>query len=247
MKQYISALDSLVNNTLKIKSSFEEHFATSVDVVIKASGLRLETIRDIARRQGVEIEDTTCRCVKEGILDTLADTHVQKMKAYFNNAQREIAKLNCDEFTSFIDFCRTFKKNQSSDSLVRSWKDIDADAIRNQFLQRVHELTPLLFQGSTLKSVALVEEAISSICIEPCDILETFEFKQRCDVVDRILHSHLYYEKPAKTHHVCIDIRSVFKRVSLPARYHLFTSEDDDHQQDTIDMFSINRAPAMVA
>ena len=79
------------------------------------------------------------------------------------------------------------------------------------------------------------------------DILETFEFKQRCDVVDRILHSHLYYEKPAKTHYVCIDIRSVFKRVSLPARYHLFTSEDDDHQQDTIDMFSINRAPAMVA
>ena len=71
---------------------------------MKASGLRLEAIRVIAREQGVEIENTACRCIDESLLAELADAHVRRMKAYFNNARRHIAKLNGDDLAVFIDF-----------------------------------------------------------------------------------------------------------------------------------------------
>ena len=61
---------------------FKATFATSADVVMKASGLRLEAIRVIAREQGVEIEDTVCRCIDESLLAELADAHVRRMRAY---------------------------------------------------------------------------------------------------------------------------------------------------------------------
>ena len=235
---------------MKEKSAFEIWFTTSADVVMRASGLRLEAIRVIAREQGVEIEDTACRSIDESLLAALADAHVRRMRAYFNNARRHIAELGGDELATFIDFCQTFKKRQSSDNAAQSWTDIDADAIREQFLQKVHELTPSAHTRFTLSGYA-IEKLFASLSFESCDHLDTnidsYEFKQRSDVVERILHSPLFYEKPVKTHHVCIDIRSVVRRVTLSARYHLFSSEDDDHQQDVKDNVVIHHAPVMVA
>jgi hypothetical protein len=216
---------------------------------MEASGLRLEAIRVIAREQGVEIGDTACRCIDESLLDALADAHVRKMRAYFNNAQRHIAELAGDELATFINFCQTFNNRQSSDSAAQTWSDIDTDAIREQFIQKVHEQTPSAYRRFTLGGFAL-EKILSSLSLESCgnlELWETYEYKQRSNVVDRILHSHLFYEKPVKTQTVCIDIRSVVRRVTLSARYHLFTSEDDDHQHDVRNNLVINHAPAMAA
>lgn len=117
-------------------------FTTSADVVMKASGLRLEAVRAIAREQGVEIEETACRCIDESLLASLADAHVRRLKAYFHNAKRHIAELAGDELSTFVEFCETYKKRQLPDSSSLLWSDIDIEAIREQFIDKVHKLTP---------------------------------------------------------------------------------------------------------
>lgn len=242
MQQHLSITAKALDTSLKEKGVFKNLFATSADVVMKASGLHLEAIRAIAREQGVEIEDTACRCIDESLLAALADAHVRRMKAYFNNAKRHIASLGGNELATYTDFCQTFKKRQSSDATAQSWTDIDADAIREQFLQKIHVLTPNpLFELFSACSIN-----IEKLCVSQ-SYLDQSEYKHRCEVVEKVLNSHLFYEKSSKTQEPCVDIRSVVRRVTLSARYHIFSSEDDDHQQDAIDMLSINRAPAMVA
>ena len=248
MRQYLDILDNVLESCEMDWDLIETRFTTSADVVMKASGLRLEAIRVIAREQGVEIEDTSCRCIDESLLDALAEAHIRKFRAYFNNAKRHIAMLDGDELATFINFCKTFSNRQSSDSTVQTWSDIDTDAIREQFIQKVHELTPSpaycrLFAGGSF----FVERIMSSLSSETRDNLDSFVYKQRCEAVERILNSHLFYEKPSKTEQPCIDIRSVVRRVTMPARYHIHISEDDDHQQDATNILFINRAPAMVA
>lgn len=247
MKQYLSHMANVLDRSQITGSHLKPLFATSADVVMKASGLRLEAIRVIAREQGVEIEDTACRCIDESLLAALADAHVRRMRAYFNNARRHIAEFNGDDLAVFIDFCKTFKNRQSSDSAAQSWSDIDTDAIREQFIQRVHELTPKPCLEFLAGHSFVLEEIVSSLSFESYEHLDTFVYKQRCETIEKILNSHLFYEKPLKVSQPCIDIRSVVWRVTLSARYHLFISDDDDHLQDAIDNKIINRAPAMAA
>jgi len=247
MTKILDIQERVLSNAEIDCSLFKTRFTTSADVVMKASGLRLEAIRVIAREQGVVIEDTACRCIDESLLAVLADAHVRKMRAYFYNARRHLAELAGDELATYVDFCKTFKRRQSSENAASSWTDIDADAIRKQFLQKVKELTPSVFDLFAGIGNMVVEEITSSPSYKLRDDLDTYEYKQRSDVVDRILHSCLFYEKPVTICIVCIDIRSVVRRVTLSARYHLYISEDDDHQQDAINILSINRAPAMVA
>ena len=254
MRQYLDQLNDVLKSHETDWDFFETGFTTSADVVMKASGLRLEAIRVIAREQGVEIEDTACRSIDESLLAALADAHVRKMRAYFNNARRHADQLSGDELATFIDFCQTFRNRQSSDNAAQSWSDIDTDAIREQFIEKVYELTPstTTYCKHFADGSFSLEKILSSLSFERREYLDTYEldtyeYKQRCEVVEKVLNSHLYYEKPSKTQPPCVDIRSVVWRVTLPARYHIFTSDDDDHQQDTIVNCNINRAPAMVA
>lgn len=246
MNQYLDILTEVLDPIKEGKGLLKTQFTTSADVVMKASGLRFEAIRVIAREQGVEIEDTTCRCIDENLLVALADAHVRRMRTYFINVRRHVAELDGDELAIFLDFCRTFNNRQSSDPIAQRWSDIDTDAIREQFIQRVHELTPSswpeLFNGCAL----IFGNCCDSLSFGLYDNLRSYEDKLCGDVVERVLHSCLYYEKPQKTKHPCIDIREIVRRVTLFARYHLFTSEDD-HQQDAINNHIINRAPVMVA
>ena len=246
MRQYLDQLDDILKSRETEWDFFETGFTTSADVVMEASGLRLEAIRVIAREQGVEIEDTACRCIDENLLAALADAHVRKMRAYFNNARRHFAELSGDELATFNDFCQTFKNRQSSDTAAQSWSDIDTDAICEQFIEKVHKLTPSVRKRFTLSGFYL-GNILSSLSFEHHEYLDTYEYKQRCEVVEKVLNSHLYYAKPSKTQQPSVDIRSVVWRVTLPARYHIFTSDDDDHQQDTPVNCNINSAPAMVA
>lgn len=214
-------------------------FTTSADVVMEASGLRLEAIRVIARGHGVEIEDTTCRCIDESLLADLADAHVRMMKAYFNNAKRHIVELSADEFITFIDFCEAFKIRNSVGA-AWSWTDIDENAIRDHFIQEVRKKTPSLLDQ-------LLSEDFLSYVIEPIDYLEFVKSEEKEIIIKKVLHSRFFYEKTIKALNLYLDIRSVVKRVTLIARYHLFLTEDDDHQNDTINNTIIHRVPKMVA
>ena len=238
MKQILDILEKVFDNAEIKDSVFKMGFTTSADVVMKASGLRLEAIRVIAREQGVEIEDTACRCIGESLLAAFADAHVRKIRAYFNNARRHIADLAGDELATFIDFCKTFNKRHSTDITALSWKDIDA----------VHQLTPSAVIFDLFAGCGGLREGINSfLSFNHNGNLDFGEYLHRSDVIERILNSHLFYERPAKSHNICIDIRSVVRRVTLSARYHIFTSEDDNHQQDAINRIIINRALVMAA
>ena len=238
---------SILNRAKRKEGLFGSGFTTSADVVMKAGGLRLEAIRVMAREQGVEIEDTACRCIDENLLAVLADAHVRKMKAYFNNAKRHIAELGGDELATFIDFCQTFKKRQTSNSAAWKWTDIDADAIRELFLQKVYDITPSASIFELFAGCGNFEFSLNTPNFKPSGDLDTCAYKRNSDVIDKVLHSYLFYAKPVNTLHVPIDIRSVVRRTTLSSRYHIFSSEDEDHLQDTINTLSLNRAPAMVA
>jgi len=230
-----------------IENSFRRFFATSADVVMEASGLRIEAIRVIAREQGVEIEDTACRCIDENLLASLGDAHVRRLKVYFNNAKRHVAELGGDELATFVAFCKTFKKRQSSDSLAQSWSDIDVEAIKEQFIHKVHELTPSprfdIFGGCGLFDEVLVEP----LSLQQYREFSLDEFKERDEVMIRVLKSTLHNTKPVRLFSYHIDFRNKVRKDTLSARYHIYTSEEDDHNFDTICNYIINRGSSMVA
>ena len=58
MEQNLSHIADATEFSKIAGNFFKAVFTTSAEVVMKASGLRLEAIRVIAREQGVEIEDT---------------------------------------------------------------------------------------------------------------------------------------------------------------------------------------------
>ena len=192
LKQYLSHIADATAFSKIAGNFFKATFATSADVVMKASGLRLEAIRVIAREQGVEIEDTACRCIDESLLAALADAHVRRMRAYFNNTRRHIAEINGDDLATFTNFCKTFKNRQSSDSTAQAWSDIDTDAIREQFIQRVHELTPKPCLEFLASHSFVLEEIDSSLSLEPYEYLDTLVYKQRRETVEKILPRLLF-------------------------------------------------------
>ncbi len=242
MEELINLLSEEVQ--ILLKSSW---FTTSADVVMKASGLRLEAIRTIAREKGVEIEDTTRRCIDENLLASLADAHVRRLKAYFHKAKRHIAELTGDELATFVEFCKTFQYRQSSDENSLSWSDINTTAIREQFIEKVHQGT------SEAKYYSLFADIFNKTCIyshrtKSIDICPLSEHWPQEDILDKVIQSCLYNEKPRQTVNFILDLRSEARRTTLSARYHFFVSEkDDDHHNGVISkFFLLIHAPRMV-
>lgn len=54
MKQYLSQMTDVLENSKTAENFFKALFSTSADVMMEASGLRLEAICVIAREQGDE-------------------------------------------------------------------------------------------------------------------------------------------------------------------------------------------------
>lgn len=243
---------SLSDSTLKehLEAIFESvsRFTTSADVVIKASGLRIEAIRAIAREQGIEIENVESRCIDENLLSLLADAHVRRLKSYFNNSKRHIAELSGAELSTFVDFCKTFKKHLSNDHAALSWDDIDTNAIREQFIQKVKKLTP---------ASSVFDEIFGGISFEeiPLELpnhkqfdLDTFlQERQRDAIIERVICSRWLYIQSVVYSSPDKDQRDEVRRVTVSARYHIFSDDNDALLYDTRDMKHYFRAPKEVA
>jgi hypothetical protein len=222
-------------------------FTTSADVVMKASGLRLEAVCAIAREQGVEIEDTACRCIDESLLASLADAHIRRLKAYFHNAKRHIAELAGDEFATFVEFCETYQKRPNLDLSSLLWSDIDTKAIREQFLNKVHKFTPPEKYHSCFSGLSFDETVLESHRLEYIDVCNPFEGVVQEGIIDKVIQSFLYYEKPCRIINFILDLRSEARKTILSARYHIFASEDDGHHNDVVSNFHLLiNAPKMV-
>ena len=223
-------------------------FRTSADVMMEASGLRIEAIRAIAREQGIKIDETNSRCIDENLLSLLADAHVRRLKFYFNNSKRHLAELSGAELSTFIDFCNTFKKHQITKNAALSWDIIDTDAIREQFIRKVHSLTPgpdlpLFAQGIKIQEITF--ESLS----QKLDNHDAQINIQRQDaVIERVLVSRWLYLRPVvKTEHTN-DKRLLVMQVTLPSRYHIFPDEDPEQLLYGTSVFIIiQRAPRKVA
>ena len=241
-----SLSDSIISDLFEIIDRQINRFTTSADVVMKASGLRIEAIRAIAREVGVEIEDTESRCIDENLLSLLADAHVRQLKSYYNKTKRHISELTGAELSMFIDFCETFKKRQSNNSTL-SWDNIDADAIREQFIKKVHSLTPSRELPSLFSGCIPVEIITESPCLEPLDLDALQTERQKDLVISRILNNRWLYMRCKEQYVVSNDKRRQLRRVTLSSRYYIFPDDDDELLYDTKDE-SINfRAPKEVA
>lgn len=238
--------DSMFSDLYEIIDKQINRFTTSADVVMKACGLRIEAIRAIAREVGVEIEDTESRCIDENLLSLLADAHVRQLKSYFNKTKRHISELTGAELSMFIDFCETFKKRQSKNSAL-SWDNIDADAIYEQFIKKVHSLTPSRELPSLFSGCMPVEIITESPCLEPFDIDTLLQERQQDLVISRLFNNRWLYMRCKEQHIVGNDKRKQVRRVTLSSRYYIFSDDDDELLYDTKDE-SINfRAPKEVA
>lgn len=220
-----SLSDGMLDSLTEMTDKQIKRFTTSADVVMKASGLRLEAIRAIAREVGIKIEETESRCIDENLLSLLADAHVRQLKSYFNKSKRHLAELTGAELTMFADFCETFKKRQS-DYSVLSWDNIDADIIREQFLKKVHSLTqnqdlPLNPSGKTL-----FEIVTESLSLETYD-LDTFQCDQQKDfIVNCLLNNRWLYMQCKELYIIRVDRRSQVKRVTQSSRYYIYPDEN---------------------
>lgn len=232
----LGVLDVTLDDVLE---ALKTEFRTSADIVVEASGLRIEAVRAIAREKGVEIEDPACRCIDEELLAELADAHLRRMKAYFHNASRHMGDLSGEELSTFVNFCQTFKKRQSSNNEASSWNDIDSDAIREYFIRKVHDLT---HYGS--RSIINILDGLE---VSQSRDSDNKTYSQGCDTFKRVKSSYFFYLKPRIKTKPRGFAQPPISFIILSARYHLFSSDKDHHHQDVHSKFIESHAPAMVA
>lgn len=223
-------------------------YMTSAEVVMEASGLRLEAVRSIAREHGIEINDVRSRCIDENLLSYLADAHIRRLKAYFNKSKRHLSELSCEDYIAFDDFCQTFKKSTFNYKPV-SWNDIDVDAIREQFYEKVYSLCPKT-QVSNKQFGECILKGLDSVVIERTEPDPIFPYSQpffytydrrflsewlehsqekfftQNAVLDKVYESICFYAEPIEIPTVNNNNRVLFRRVSLSARYYVFPDED---------------------
>lgn len=273
------------------KMEFVSHFMTSAKVVMDASGLRIEAIRSIARKQGIEIVNEQSRCIDENLLEEMANAHVRRLKSYFNNTRRHLSAVSGADLKAFVDFCKTFKKHHIDSPSAKTWNDIDTDAIRKQFFKKVHSSTPArthsidLFAGcdniklseTICKAIFEVEHQSSRRILDDGKLDLGFDdsyniyrgilsqslltddteydddktiledFRHNGDVIHRVTSSLWYHAKSIRDYVFHEDKRVAVKRVTMPARYHIFSKSDDDDFISNSANDNINRVLMNVA
>lgn len=198
---------------------------TTPAIVMRASGLKYEAIRAIAREYGVNIKSERSRCIDESLLSLLADAHIRRLKSYFNKSIRHLSKLSGAELSTFIDFCETFKKRQSNPSSL-TWNDIDIESIREDFINEVHKSTSghICYRDGKSK----VETAVIPISHYPYYDISCQSFKKRKLIAQALVH---YRRIKA-----CLTNKSfkaygdaIIRRVTKSFRFHIFSSSGNDY------------------
>lgn len=221
------------NNILRIAeliSGYSNRFMTSADVVMSVSGLRFEAICAIAREQGIVIESKESRCIDENLLSELANAHIRQLKSYFKKCKRHLSELSSTELLTFIEFNKTFQKHTLYINKELTWENIDTDVIRNQFLRKVHSLTKTSSTGKDFIfcGISPIGFFIESRSCDHDSLELILQSRQKDVVLARVFGCRWFYYRP-KIHINCnLDNRDNVRRVTLFARYHIF-SDDDNH------------------
>lgn len=225
------------------------HFSTTLDVIQRVMGVPKAAVQAIARNAGIDDEKQVGACIDENALSYFADAYVRKVKTYFNSCTRHLNELSYAEQIQFNLFYNQFKKASSSGS-IRKWEDIDEDTLRAHFEQEVKDKTSKekpnkvtslvdLFSGAggLFQIDKIAENVLRDLSNEDDNVVvERPRYRRKyiaqSDLQLAIIYSRWVRRKQKKR------IRSQICDHSpiwlLPARYYVFSGDDNDHIENTV-------------
>lgn len=234
-------------------SSYADNIAyevmISLAVLSNEMNVPIAAIRAIARTENVNI-DSQSECISEDSLGVYADAYIRKLKAYFRRMTRnEQLRPDPEEAIAFDKFCNSFKKSTQNESNVRSWDDIDEDAIREHFCEKVLEkaspkthdinLSELHFDFSKsivinsevfLSHFSLVDESLyyDDYQIKPLPL--DLEFQRKTDILTKVIHSSQYFQNKVTRPVLFLHRRlNSVRLIPIVARYQVYPNNDDDN------------------
>lgn len=209
---------------------------TSLEAIQKVMNVPMEAIASIGRTAGMEILDTSSECIDENSLAPFAEAYVRKMKCYFNNSLRSKDQLGPEELSTFIKFTHLFKKPTAKTACAESWKDIDQDALRDQFYAEIRKNTPKreTFFDALLESVYNALSAHSFVT-RRAELHESITLQdEKSDLHQCIVNSRCYLQKQPKRKE-CKAKSDVTRTILLSARYHVNADDGkEDHNQGVL-------------
>lgn len=237
------------------ESDVEEPMKLSIplELLRQQMNVPMVAIRAIAQSEGIEI-DSQGECISEDSLGVYADAYIRKLKEYFRRmTHNSELVLDPEDIIVFDQFCETFKKSTLHDSKVRSWSDIDQDAIRENFIQSVITKVPIPKKRShdiLLESLwslqfhiedvhrtesfgySIFQALVGRIDCNLDDWQSSVDFREKCQVLAKVVHSSLYFQKnvtlPAL--HEQRRLKSV-RLIPIVAHYYLYPNKDEDEMQ----------------
>lgn len=247
-----------------IKKEFEKvhSFKTNLETIQDVMNVPMEAVFAVAREAGITIRDIQSECIDENSLAVFADAYVRKWKSYFYKMKRHHGQLGIDEELAFEEFQRTFKKPTVSASKAQNWRDIDTDALRQEFYNLVKEKAPQHSPANKSLSELLSDEFLANLA-DPFagsrplkDILITEydeDVENRKDakslLLNKISHSWVFHAKTLLVVKLPdFDRVSSWRQEMQAAHYHIYSDcGKDDHHEDTVDSYYIINSALMMA
>lgn len=206
---------------------------TSLEIIRKVMNVPMAAVVSIANTVGISVDDPESVCIDENALSAFADAYVRKMKYYFTNSLRSKDQLGPEELSTFTKFTRLYKKPTAKTACAESWKDIDQDALRDQFYAEIRKNTPKreTFFEALLESVYNALSAHSFVT-RRAELHESITLQdEKSDLHQCIVNSRCYLQKQPKRKE-CKAKSNVTRTILLSARYHVNADDGkEDHNQ----------------
>lgn len=125
------SMDKIMDAILRAFSS------TSLNIIAEVMGVPVCAVKSIWRQGGNADVNPSSLCIDEERLVLFTDAYIRKMKNYFRSSVRNHSELTFEEAKDFGLFVESFKKKECKSTGVTSWSQIDEEALRNSFVERV--------------------------------------------------------------------------------------------------------------
>ena len=136
---FTQVLCIFVNMTNRCSTySLPEGFTTSINAVEKVLCISVSVIINELRKNNYLVDDDSSNCIDVKMLERFAELYKKRLKRYFTSCVDNISNLTHEEYSDFVDFCKTFSKNATT---TFNWRHIDKDAIKDTFFQEIKKAT----------------------------------------------------------------------------------------------------------
>lgn len=229
-------------------------FATSLEVVSEVMNVPMVAVKAIARQAGLPTDDTRSICIDENVLrQKFSSAFVRKTKNYFLNCVRNSAALSPSDLQIFIDFCKSFKKQNIPVDDVTEWSQIDTDKIREEFIIKIKEKTqekqivPEIFSGTGNFEAREYEEYAVRLVSKFSISNDTITNNVAEDSATLFCFTSTWCYRAQKTRRKSVStVNIVINHIYIPAHYYIYI-DDDDHPKVSAISFSEKLFSRMVS